>query len=76
MAKPIRMLTIYNSPRDFPGLFVIREWFVYPNRMERGELKGTAQTLANARRLIPEGWTCIPRQPGEDTKIQETWVES
>jgi hypothetical protein len=72
----LRQYVVYNSPKDFPGKYVVREWTIV-----RGSDKPVAcadarafETLEEARRGIPGGMVKIPRHPKDDVVIVEVWT--
>ena len=68
--------TIYRSPADFPNVpYVLRSWVVGPggSLADAGAL-GFADTLWEARSYLPEGLTHVPRSPGDEPQIVETWL--
>ena len=66
--------TIYFNTRECPGEYMVREWFVYPGRVEPGKIIKRSRTLHAARNVIPKGLTKVVRSPGDDTCIIETWI--
>jgi hypothetical protein len=66
--------TIYESPKDFPGKFVVR-----PHETARGSSRPLAthflaDTLDGARQFIPMGLVCMHRDPSDDPVIVESWI--
>lgn len=71
----LRMIVIYDRPRDLPDGFVVRSWTVKPGNVVPGELIGrNLADLEAARRLVPDGLVNIGRTPDDDAKIVEVWV--
>jgi malonyl-CoA/methylmalonyl-CoA synthetase len=66
----VTLWVIYDSPRDFPGLFVARKWL--NDRPTPDLLQGT--TLKQLREQLPAGLHCLPRSEKDDPKIVETWI--
>jgi hypothetical protein len=68
--------TIYLRPADFPdAVFVVRGAEVGPGFVVTKDVLGTADTLDEARDLVPRSHDyCIPRQDHEDPVIVETWI--
>lgn len=58
---------------DHPGLFVARLWLNIPTPMSTNLLLRAA-TLREIRELLPDGLVVLPRQPGDDANIIETWI--
>lgn len=70
----ISMFCIYDSPDDFPGEFVVREWFIGANNKTAPGHAFTAPTLDGARALVPRGRVKTPPFPEDDPKIVEVWL--
>ena len=69
-----RLFTIYESPSDYEGQFVVRERDVTAGGdLEVGGAR-TAATLEEARALIPKGAVRFERSPDDDPTIVETWT--
>ncbi len=71
----MRLLTVYFSPSDYPGRYVVRGHRVTPRRAF-ADARPTAVTssLEEARAAIPDGLVCIGRSLGDDPVIVETWL--
>lgn len=69
--------TIYASPLDRPGRFVVRRFDVVRGEREPvpDEDVSVHFTLQSARNAVPR-WAdaCIPRTTGDDPAIVETWM--
>lgn len=66
----IRMYVVYDHPSDYPNCFVVRLW-------KNGQPTLThilAESLEQARKMIPNGLVRIPRHVSDDPVIVETWV--
>lgn len=66
----IAMWVVYDSPRDYPGRFVARLWL---NGAPTDSVI-LADTLDSLRAALPQGLTRLPRLPGDDAAIYETWL--
>lgn len=70
--------TIYFSPTDYPGKYVIRRFDIV--RGQTGPVPreaAIAESLAHARlaiSLLNPGAVCFERSPGDDPNIVETWL--
>lgn len=71
--------TIYDSPSDAPGSYVLRGWTV--DETGRTIFDGgiatehTEHALNVIRRsLIDDGLICSPREPDDDPCIIESWI--
>ena len=68
--------TVYASPADFPNApYVVRGWLIGPGGQvaDSGAL-GFADTLDEARGMIPAGLYRMERSPDDDPVIVETWL--
>lgn len=66
---------IYNSPKDYPGQFVCRRWLIFPGKVAPDErIFCSGSTLQKVRNKIPANLHCVPRSPGDDPVIVETWL--
>lgn len=69
---------IYEQPKDFPDKFVVRRWLIVGGEEKSALIADKAALLANtldeARRLIPPGRYRIPRAQEDDPIIVETWI--
>lgn len=68
------MFTIFWNPLDYPGLYVVREFFIKPGEVVPGVLRTIAKTLEEARAAVPPGLVRILRDPNDEVQIVETWV--
>lgn len=77
MSDSLAMYVVYRSPSDYPGEYVVREWEIDAKGGKAGVLVARAPSLEAARRIIAEafpGLVMLPRQPGDDPVIVETWL--
>lgn len=70
MSKTFEMWTVYDSPTDFPDLFVARRWLL--DRPTEEVLQD--KTLDGLRRKLRQGLVRLERSPQDDPKIVETWL--
>lgn len=66
--------TVYNSPEDYPGLFVVRKWLVMDGVVTPTTEGGAGPSLEDVRALIPPGLVRCPRQELDDPVIVESWL--
>jgi hypothetical protein len=66
----LELWTIYDSPIDHPGSFVARKWVLDKPTSELFQDK----TLDGLRAKLPAGLHCMPRSPGDEPHIVETWM--
>ena len=59
--QQLELWTTYDSPMDLPGRFVARK-------------RVQDKTLKRLRAKLPPGLYCMPRSPGDDPQIVETWM--
>jgi hypothetical protein len=77
MSEPLSLWTIYDHPSDIPEPFgfAVREWKVTTDGDSYADSRVQfALTLEDARALVPPGLYRLPRDPGDDTVIVETWL--
>jgi hypothetical protein len=67
--------TIYESPKDYPGMYVVRRYFV-DARGPVADVKPLVVTkdLEKARGALPVGVYPLGRQPDDDPVILESWI--
>lgn len=66
---------IYYSPKDYPGLFVLRAQYLNGDgTLSHSALAISAQTLEKIRGHLPPGLTLIGRQPQDEPQIVECWI--
>lgn len=69
--EELNLYVIYDSPKDFPGKYVVRRWLLDKPTLDY-EL---FSSLTEARQaLIKKNLYRIPRHRDDDTCIVETWV--
>ena len=72
----LTMFTIYLSPMDYPGQFVVREFAIRAGQQPApaAEPLCVVDTLEEARASIPRGMYPLGRDPGDHESVVETWV--
>jgi hypothetical protein len=75
MSDVLSSFTVYQSPRDCPGKFVVRRWVIRggPAPVPTNDVV-VCDTLDEAREFVPPGLICFPRSEGDDPTIVETWM--
>lgn len=69
--EALNLYVIYGSPTDYPDQFVVRRW----ENNEPKELVGLANTLKEARELLPQtGLYNLGRYMDDDPAIEEVWI--
>ena len=66
----LELWTIFDSPIDLPDRFVARKWVMETPTSELLQDK----TLEGLRAKLPHGLHCMPRSPGDEPQIVETWI--
>lgn len=67
--------TIYRDPIDYPGHFVVRQWWVEDaGVIVHRTFAVVCHTIEEAREQVPPGAICFPRDPDDDPVIVETWM--
>jgi hypothetical protein len=64
---------IYDSPKDYPGKWVVRKWLITPGQITPGPAY-ICDSLEAAREHVPEGMYNLGRQPNDERPIQEVWA--
>ncbi|MET0701695.1 MAG: hypothetical protein ABWY93_18750 [Mycobacterium sp.] len=75
--RALVMYTIYHRPTDWPGVqFIVRRAEITAGTVQHGAYMGTANTLDQARDLVPNAndLVCVPRRPDDDPVIVEVWL--
>ncbi len=70
----LEMFVIYFNPKDFPNLFVVRRWTVDGGRPLPTPDHWIANSLDDARGLVPYGLVPLARDPSDDPVIVESWI--
>jgi hypothetical protein len=71
----LKLWTIYNSPKDFPGKFIAREWELTGEGSKPSQSNYvTGDTLEEVRKQLPKFMTVIPRHESDDPCIVEVWI--
>lgn len=66
----LSIYVIYEKPKDFPDKFVVRQWENDKPTMQHW----FADSLKEARKMVPPGKVRIVRDPGDDSVIVESWI--
>lgn len=83
----LEIYTVYNSPSDYPGLFVVRKYIIEATPPGEGNLESvrnptadpqfilTGKKLENVRQQMERmGLFPVPRFPEDDPVIVENWI--
>ena len=70
------MITIYERPDEFPDEYVARLWLMRRGVAEPGMtgLLLRSASLDALREMLPPGLHRLPREPGDEEAIVETWL--
>ncbi len=75
MTEPLRNWTIYQGASDVAAPFAVREWHIYPGSQPFPAGRAIpAQSLQEARGVVPAGLYRFPRMLTDDRTIVETWM--
>jgi hypothetical protein len=67
--------TIYAQPADYPTVpFVLRGWLISKEGLADSGAIGFADTLEQARNMLPPALTRLPRDDDDDGPIVESWI--
>lgn len=66
--------TIYNRPLDYPDKIVAREFIIRPQGAVASGEMFVADTIAEARALLPPGLVSLGRQDADDPVIVESLI--
>jgi hypothetical protein len=73
-SRALEMFVIYNSPRDYPGKFVLRRWIIDEGTSKPDDSAIIADTLEAIRAAVPFGMFRLERDPQDEPQIVESWV--
>jgi hypothetical protein len=74
MSDDLYVWTIYNHPRDFPNSYVARKFSTRGGATPTKDII-VSPTLSDLRfQLKRMGLTCLPRSPGDEPQIVESWI--
>ena len=65
---------VYDHPLDYPDKFVARRWDIYVGVLSATDDLHLAETLDEARLLIPPGLYRLARFEDDDPCIVEIWL--
>lgn len=68
------MIVVYDRPTDFPEQVVARIFNIVPGDVQPTDMAMTALTIEEIHSGIPERFTRLNRNPGDDPNILETWI--
>lgn len=74
MTDELVLHTIYKHPKDYPTKFVVRKFTARTGITIVDNNAETADTLIEARQLVPPGLYRLNRSPIDDPVIVETWI--
>ena len=65
---------VYDHPRDYPDVFVMRRWKILDGVVLATDEVKTAATLKEIRALVPPGLYRLSRFEDDDPCIVEVWL--
>lgn len=73
-AEAMEAWTVYFSPSDYPGLYVLRKFVLGDGEALPTDVVFTAETLEAVREFVPSGCVQFAPDPQDDSVIVETWL--
>jgi hypothetical protein len=73
MAEGLCFWVITRRPSDFPEHIVTRRQWAGRGTIEHAPIACVYDSLDGARRDLPDGLICMPRDPRDDPVIIESW---
>jgi hypothetical protein len=74
ISKGLSCFVIYNSPTDYPGLWVVRPWVNVGGKIIPGQVGYACEKLECARSHVPADRVNMGRSEDEHPDIFETWM--
>lgn len=75
MTDVLEMWIVYDSPTDYPGVFVARKWRIVPGDLPMLSSEViTATSLPAMRAALPLGLVNIGRMEADEAQIVEVWT--
>ena len=75
MPDVLHIWTIYDHPRDMPDVYVARAHAILPGTtMPTDHVIESYDLEALRDRMRDMGLVCLPRAPGDDPVIVESWL--
>lgn len=75
LSTPLSILTIYEHPLDYPTKYVVREFILDTDgQLYARKACNLADTLEEARLLIPPGRVCFLEPNTKELPAVESWV--
>lgn len=68
------IFTIYKQPKDYPNGWSVRRFTVDAEGAQPDLIPAYAETLEQARTMIPVGLVRMPRNKDDDPSVYESWV--
>lgn len=74
--KRINIWTVYDSPADYPGMYVVRHSHIANDGRVIMDARPliVADSYAGAKASIPIGLQCVPRDLYDEPQIREIWI--
>lgn len=74
MPGRLSIYTVFYSPDDYPGLYVLRAFAVTEQGAVPDPVAHTKTSLEDIRRLVPGGLVRMERSPADHPSIVESWL--
>jgi hypothetical protein len=74
-ADVLNVYTLYDSPRDLPGMFVLRRFEIGPAGMHATTDTWASPDIEQLRAIMHGmGLYCLPRHMNDEPQIVESWI--
>lgn len=73
MGNSLSIWTIYENPKDYPGIYVARRWEVSATPVATSDLL-TGASLEDVRAQLPPGLMRMPANAEDDQSVVESWL--
>jgi hypothetical protein len=71
----MNVYSLYDSPSDAPGMFVLRRFEIGPAGMHATSDAWTSRHIEELRAIMRDmGLYCIPRHVSDEPQIVESWL--
>jgi hypothetical protein len=75
MSEPLHIWTLFQSPADAPGLFVLRRFELHADRAQATLDARYSHDVEVLREVVRrKGLHCIGRSEEDEPQVVETWV--
>lgn len=74
MADKLYIWTVYDHPLEYPDAFIARKFRIDADPVPTTHVLTCTSLMPIREALAAQGLTCIPRSPGDDPFIVESWL--